>query len=68
MAVDTGKIFNKISCHRFYNVVNVIVLTERRGEMKGWNNQQGLNVMLFSDFKADIQYKLTHNRKKELIF
>jgi len=24
--------------------------------------------MLFSDFKADIQYKLTHNRKKELIF
>ena len=39
MAVDTGKIFNKISCHRFYNVVNVIVLTDRRGEMKGWNNQ-----------------------------
>ena len=27
------------SCHRFYNVVNVIVLTDRRGEMKGWNNQ-----------------------------
>ena len=30
--------------------------------------ETGLNVMLFSDFKADIQYKLTHNRKKELIF
>ena len=37
--------------------------------MKGLNLlYEGLNVMLFSDFKADIQYKLTHNRKKELIF
>lgn len=26
--------------------------------------ETGLNITLFSDFKADIQYKLTNNRKK----
>ena len=36
--------------------------------LRAFFREKGLNVMLFSDFKADIQYKLTHNRKKELIF
>lgn len=30
--------------------------------------ETGLNVTLFSDFKADIEYKLTNNSKKEVTF
>ena len=26
--------------------------------------ETGLNITLFSDFKGDIEYKLTNNRKK----
>lgn len=36
--------------------------------LRGFFLEKGLNVMLFSDFKADIQYKLTNNRKKGVNF